>query len=324
MNNEFEIEEIEVDPKLVEHTFSKSFSKRKIDYIEELESAALSDFELENEKASIAKSFHTFRSFLLKQSNILSSVDKLTLEDFWRYGKFSGRYINRISYLIVHLDSLSPIPSKSFPQTKIPKSYQSSSNNLPPSGPLKHKKSSRYGGKPSFQRNPSVQSDDNYDDDFEEYYPEHESNYPEEVTDDELVEEPQKMYHNNHSRAGDEDSDEAGHTFKPHNFSQQKPPYPTKKYDDQNTHQQPRSRSGDHLQHNGSVDSTDFDRVGPLKSHSGVSDSGVGNHRRKQKNPSWISKRNWKLGEKIGSGSFGEVFQAMNEKVSSSNFVLTF
>lgn len=36
------------------------------------------------------------------------------------------------------------------------------------------------------------------------------------------------------------------------------------------------------------------------------------------KNPAWITARQWKLGQKIGSGSFGGVFQGMNDKVSST------
>ncbi len=31
----------------------------------------------------------------------------------------------------------------------------------------------------------------------------------------------------------------------------------------------------------------------------------------------WIANREWRLGEKIGSGSFGEVFKGMNDKVWS-------
>ena len=30
---------------------------------------------------------------------------------------------------------------------------------------------------------------------------------------------------------------------------------------------------------------------------------------------SWISAREWRLGEKIGSGSFGDVFMGLNNKV---------
>lgn len=37
--------------------------------------------------------------------------------------------------------------------------------------------------------------------------------------------------------------------------------------------------------------------------------------RRRVKNSTWINEGNWKLGEKIGTGSFGEVFKAMNDKV---------
>jgi hypothetical protein len=33
------------------------------------------------------------------------------------------------------------------------------------------------------------------------------------------------------------------------------------------------------------------------------------------KTASWIVNKEWRLGEKIGSGSFGEVFQGMNNKV---------
>ena len=39
--------------------------------------------------------------------------------------------------------------------------------------------------------------------------------------------------------------------------------------------------------------------------------------RRRVKNSTWINEGNWKLGEKIGTGSFGEVFKAMNDKVST-------
>ena len=38
--------------------------------------------------------------------------------------------------------------------------------------------------------------------------------------------------------------------------------------------------------------------------------------RRRVKNSTWINEGNWKLGEKIGTGSFGEVFKAMNDKVA--------
>ena len=33
---------------------------------------------------------------------------------------------------------------------------------------------------------------------------------------------------------------------------------------------------------------------------------------------SWIAAREWRLGEKIGSGSFGDVFMGLNNKVRTS------
>lgn len=37
--------------------------------------------------------------------------------------------------------------------------------------------------------------------------------------------------------------------------------------------------------------------------------------KKRSKNPDWITKKSWRIGEKIGKGSFGEVFQGFNDKV---------
>lgn len=47
-----------------------------------------------------------------------------------------------------------------------------------------------------------------------------------------------------------------------------------------------------------------------------VRSSNVGGSKRKGRTASWILDHAWRLGDKIGSGSFGEVFQGLNDKVT--------
>jgi hypothetical protein len=289
MHSEFEIEDIDIDQLVVEKSFQINFKKRKFEYITDLEQYTLKDYDLEKDKLIISKAFQTFRAQIA-----FADSAKLTFRDFFILGKFPERFFRQISYLIIQLDNLSPVPSSSFGK-----------------GPLMNSNGGarrKIGAAPSLIRNTSIQSEDNYyDDDFEEYNPDHDA-IAEEVTDEEEERERELFFAD-----GNDTRKVSDHGKVPRGGERITPGliYP-KRVDSSLSNEDLVPRYPFKYQNAVSASENVHSKVPQTSESVAVSQQS----RRKQRNPSWISKRNWKLGEKIGSGSFGEVFQAMNDKVS--------
>lgn len=224
-------EELDIDPKLIDKAFKNCL---KIKYfLKDLKNLALDDSLLIDKKFQIEKAFQSFE----KNYDSLTSYSKaqVSLSDFRQFG-LDKKTIDRLGILTFDYDRYSP---------------KQASRSVP------------------LQRNVSIQSEYEYDDDFEEI--------EEDIDVPEIRSNTNKNFNKGIGLIDPKTISSSSTEFR-------KPP--------------------------------SFRANIPERNIS--TSSGDSSNKKRQKTPTWITSHSWRLGEKIGSGSFGEVFQGLNDKVSIS------
>lgn len=289
-------EEIAIPQHLMDTAFRNGLKSHKLLYLDELKSLALSDSFFEGQKDILDRAFSDMKIYIGNQGSQIQNT--ISMKHF----KLPSKMIDRLGYLAHQRSVISPVNDSS-----------------------RSSRSTR-----SFQRSPSVQSEDNYDDDFEE-------EEVEEEYDDHMDHDPPKGSRYNSTI-----------TKLTNNFVGGNTPSPTKSSNSNTSFQQIKVNDGyfpkGRLQviaddKSGSIRDNTYNRetltskkIQPQPTQSVDFDhrpSTIGKHlstqaeatfpsqSKKNRQPQWIDAKEWRLGEKIGSGSFGEVYQAMNHKVSS-------
>lgn len=276
-------EEIHIDPKLMNEAFQRGLRQGKLSYLNQLKSRALVDYELQDDEALIGKAFELMRKFIGTQG---THVNHLSLRDWEEFG-LSKHVINRLGYIAFQLDSASPVS-----------------------------KPTRRG----FNRVPSSKnSDEVYDDDFEEL---------EEIEEDNGLHSTVSTVRNNYShvedtnistdfgisdsvrsgdsKRGEDDDDIVDETIQ---YSIHKPALKVTSSTAAAKPLRPRS----------SVEpvSSKFEmEIVPADPDDDVAKRAfTAGAQRRGKTATWIVNNEWRMGDKIGSGSFGEVYQGMNDRV---------
>ena len=310
-----EIEQImDIDPTLVQLAFRRGIIGGCVEYLDMLETRAVQEFEGKEEL--MIDTFYNLRKIIKENPNSIPLLNECLDLD--------ANLINRLGYLIIQIDSSSPTDHhhRTFNSTKTYDSTKSMSSTV-------H----------------SIRSDggrsDDYEDDFEdEPDPDDENDrkgeYSSHMIDDIKEQERDRYnrYNNIHTSSkdikheevdfDDEDLDifeDIHHCDSPsiklNNVTQNKPATSKITIGSKvvNNVARPKSTGTAYQQRSYSASETNEPQNSESFGGNGRSFSAGAQGRRKvTATPSWITKNEWKLGQRIGTGSFGEVFQCMSGK----------
>lgn len=311
-------DEDDLEKSLQEAAFRRGLRSSKMAFLNELKKHVLSDSDLRSQAKAIERAFSDMASYI--SSKPTSSLN-MELRDFDRFG-LSELAVRRIGQLAVQLESTSP------------KSNRFASNNV----------NSR-----SFSRQSSV-GDEQYEEDFEELLDEEFED--EEGGSNPLPTPYRRVDVPNDNFDSDEDRNNKAPTSLPHASPLSRHRHRTQQYQRQvqnnasfkvteekqlneelgsvtnnnnkNSVAQPKVSASVHFPSSSSPASGlplggggggGTKSVGATSSApSAVSVSGsVIGRRKRKKTPEWITQRRFTLGKQIGEGSFGKVFEAMND-----------
>eukprot|EP01038_Epipyxis_sp_PR26KG_P004524 gene4524-6389_t len=100
-------EEIEIDPKLTNRAFQKGLKAGKLVYIDELLKRCLVDYDLEGYEDELNQAFHALKRNLINANSGIASSN-FTLKD-WDQFNLNKRVINRIGYVAFQMETSSPV-----------------------------------------------------------------------------------------------------------------------------------------------------------------------------------------------------------------------
>lgn len=104
MREEYTEEDINIDPKLINDTYQRLLKNGKLVFLEDLKNMAINDHELESEASSISRAFEMMKNSIGTNG---SKIENMTLDDWRRHG-LKRDVVERIGYLAHYYDTLSP------------------------------------------------------------------------------------------------------------------------------------------------------------------------------------------------------------------------
>lgn len=303
---------IEIDSSMVQAAFRRGIIGGWLEYLNMLEERAVQEFEGKEEL--MIDTFFNLKKIIENNPNSIPQLNRCLDLD--------ANLVSRLGYLIIQIDSSSPTDHnhRTFNSTKTYDSTKSMSSTV-------H----------------SIRSDcghsDDYEDDFEDD-PDDENDrkgeYSSHVIDDIKDQERNRnnyRYNNIHTSGKDikheevdfdeEDLDifeDINHCDSPsiklNNIAQSKPATSKITMGSKVVANVARPHSTGTAYHQRSYSSTEANEPQSSESFGGGRSfsAGAQGRRKVTATPSWITKNEWKLGQRIGTGSFGEVFQCMSGK----------
>eukprot|EP01033_Poteriospumella_lacustris_P012080 gene12081-8632_t len=273
-----QLDEDDLEKSLQEAAFRRGLRATKLVFLNELKSVVLRDSELRAQSKAIERAFADMASYVGSKPQSLLNLE---LRDFDRFG-LSEHAIRRIGELAIQLESSSPKAGAAM------------------------RRLNSHGHGRSFSRQSSV-ADEQYEEDFEEILDEDE--------DDQQQQQQQQQAKAAQDRRFEAELDAITHR------NGAAPALA------------PKVSSSVHFPSSSAAAASataSAARVAPLEAHGGVAASATttttssssvaasvvsasGARRRRKKTPEWIAQRRFTLGKQIGEGSFGQVFEAMND-----------
>ncbi len=285
MSGEFSIaeEEIAIPQNLIDAAFRNGLKSHKLLYLDDLKKIAMTDSFFDGKRDQLQRAFDEMKLYIGSQG---SNINTISMKQF----KLPPTMIERLGYLAHQRSVVSPVNNGT---------------------------SSRSRG---FQRSPSVQSEDNYDDDFEEEEVEEEY---EDDNDNRIASRAQTVSMSRNNPINTLTNNFVGGSTPSPTKScdpiRNGPTYPNNNRKFQVIEERKFSdwqiKDGTSKIQPQPTQSVEFSAKSSNKYGPSYEDTAAVSQSRKHKQPQWIDQREWRLGEKIGSGSFGEVYQAMNHKV---------
>jgi hypothetical protein len=354
--DEYAVEDIRVDPSDMNLAFRRGLRGSGVNYLEELQKMAANDYELEGEDESISHCFDLLKKYILSGRRHVGEFELRDLQTFGlspdvvnRIGYLAFQH-DSISPLSSFVKKQPKSDSKASMDeydddfevedeldVQMRSAHLGSSDELyigtsPPKGAAYSSK--RYESKSSGIARTGSNAEDDIE---EETYDVHRNARPKVGTaSGSSVNTPQKQPTGRlHPRISPEVNyaqQQATRAADAHHSSLVSPPKPAVVASAAflPTQQRPAptglSKSSVTSSPSASVSTSDA-AAGPTSADRASTASSAGtkprtgrvsrsSHNGRIKTASWIETRSWRLGEKIGSGAFGEVFQGLNDKVS--------
>lgn len=304
------------DREAMERAFRRGLKSAKLIYLDNLKKKALQDYELHGEQINLEKAFQQMKLFIGTNSQ---KVNSISLKDWRRFG-LSDYIIDRLGYIAMQHDN----PGHSASSGSIGSTTKSSSSRPAPSGSM-HTEEQQYEedfeefDEEEYTKLKSLQDINRVDDDRRNYtkHGSKKTNQSPGLNSGVAVEEKLRPKASEDIVTPRTTTQAGGVVCTIINGTRgegkEATPPPKLRYPTQESGGISGGSSSGKVP---SVPSTSSSIVVASKDAVRASDvrsSGIA--RKGQQVPAWISNREWRMGEKIGAGSFGEVFQAMNNKV---------
>lgn len=301
------------DREAMERAFRRGLKSAKLIYLDNLKKKALQDYELHGEQVNLEKAFQQMKLFIGTNSQ---KVNAISLKDWRRFG-LSDYIVDRLGYIAMQHDN----PGHSASSGSIGSTTKSSSSRPTPSGSM-HTEEQQYEedfeefDEEEYTKLKSLQDMNKVDDDRGSYAKTGSKKTNQSPGLISAVVEEEKL------RPKASEDIITPRTTTPaggvvcsiingtRGEGKEATPPPKLRYPTQESV----GISGSSSSGKGvlSAPSTSSSVSKDAVRASDVRSSGIA--RKGQQVPTWISNREWRMGEKIGAGSFGEVFQAMNNK----------